>query len=278
MLQHRWRKDGLGHSSTGRAVVLLFAGAALVLPVTASAQSVRGSVRDARTGAPIVSALIRLGLTEHYTVSDEDGDFRLHASGTTGVHSLVVTAPGYARRYEPADVDEDAEVAILMAPEPIELGGVEASVMTFRTRMRRRMNAAAALGTTVYAIDGALLDRSTAEHVWDLVRRRHGFRFEGFSDYGCPRATIFGQPVIADLYIDDRPVTINRMQEFRPQDFAVVEVINHGSGIRAYTQEYIDWMTENDRIAVPYGMIPGLCPPAETPPGTLKRGRPVGNP
>jgi hypothetical protein len=27
---------------------------------------------------------------------------------------------------------------------------------------------------------------------------------------------------------------------------------------------------------VPYDMVPGLCPPAETPPGTLKRGRPVG--
>ena len=69
---------------------------------------------------------------------------------------------------------------------------------------------------------------------------------------------------------------LGRFEEFAPQDFAVVEVMAFGRVIRAYTQKYIDWMTENDKVAVPYEFIPGLCPPQKTPPGTMRRGRPVG--
>lgn len=42
-------------------------------PAHASAQSVRGRVVDDRTDAAVPNALVQLGLTEHYGVTDGDG-------------------------------------------------------------------------------------------------------------------------------------------------------------------------------------------------------------
>lgn len=244
----------------------------------AHAQTIEGLVQDLRTGAPVPNALVQLGLTEHYAVTDDSGRFRLRAPGESGTQTLVVTAPGYAKRYEPWEIGQEGRPSVSLAPQPFELGEIEASVMTYRARADRRLNQLSATDTGFYAIEGPLLERSSADDVWDLVRTRHGFRFEGFSDYGCPRATIEGVPGIGELFIDDRPVRIATLQEHAPQHFTRVEVINKGRIIRAYTQEYLDWMTENEKPAVPFEMIPGLCPPADAPPGALRRGRQVGRP
>ena len=247
-------------------------------PTAARAQVIHGHVSDLRTGDPVPNALVQLGLTEHYAVSNEQGNFSLRAAGESGTQTLIVTAPGYAKRYEPWAMEAEGDVIVTLAPQPIELGEIEASVLTYRARIDRRLNQLSATDTGFYAIEGPLLERSTAKDVWDLVRIRHGFRFEGFSDYGCTRATIEGVPVIGELFIDDRPVRIGTLQEHAPQHFTRVEVIDKGRIIRAYTQEYLDWMTQNEKSAVPFLLIPGLCPPTESPPGTMRRGRPVGTP
>ena len=256
-------------------VAALCVGLSVASPVRA--QTIDGLVVDLRTEEPVPNALVQLGLTEHYAVTDDRGRFKLRARGETGTQTLVVTAPGYAKRYEPWEIGADGEPVVTLAPQPIELGEIEASVLTYRARANRRLNELSPTETGFYAIEGPLLERSTADHVWDLVRIRHGFRFEGFSDYGCPRSVINGVPGIGELFIDDRPVRIGTLQEHPPQDFTRVEVIDRGRIIRAYTQEYLDWMTENERPAVPFEMIPGLCPPTEAPSGSTKRGRPVGD-
>ena len=243
-------------------------------PSAAIAQSVRGVIRDAETGQPVVAALVQLGLTEHYAATREDGSFVLRAPGESGVHSLVVTATGYAKRYEPADLEIDTEVRISLYPDPVPVEGVEVSVLPFRTRMRRRLNS---VDTPSYTLEGAVLQESTQRNVWDLVGWRHGFQFEGFSDYGCPIATIYGNRGPVALFVDDRPVTMGMFEERSPQDFAVVEVLAWGGELRAYTQKYIDWMTENEKVAIPFSMIPPFCPPSKPAPGTMRRGRPVGD-
>ena len=93
-----------------------------------------------------------------------------------------------------------------------------------------------------------------------MVGWQHGFHFEGYNDYGCPRATIYGNQGTVGLYIDDRAVRIGIFEEFAPQDFALVEVYNYGGTLRAYTQQYLDRMTRERRVAVSFAMIPGLCP------------------
>ncbi|MDH3225260.1 MAG: hypothetical protein OEO23_16180 [Gemmatimonadota bacterium] len=69
---------------------------------------------------------------------------------------------------------------------------------------------------------------------------------------------------------------MDQFLEFRPQDFARVEVVGFGAQMRAYTQEYLDWMTENDHVAPAFETEFSMCPPTKAPPGTRKRGRPVG--
>ncbi|MGI9626948.1 MAG: carboxypeptidase regulatory-like domain-containing protein [Longimicrobiales bacterium] len=241
----------------------------------AAGQAIEGIVRDARTNDPVVSALIQLGQTEHYTVSDEGGRFNLNVEGASGPQVLIVSAPGYAKRYEPGDPSSAVRLVVLLSPEPIELEGVEGTVVSYRTRMRRRMQDALS-PAHAYAIEGSLLEKSTAPNVWELVRVRHGFRFERFSDYGCPMVTINGSQVQADIFIDDRPARLETLQEHMPQDFAVVEVMDYGHAIRAYTQKYLDWATEHDKQAVPFLMYEPLCPRPKVAPGTLERGRPVG--
>ena len=270
------RPAALDSPSWFRSVVALPFVLTLLTPADrAAAQTVRGIVIDVRTSAPVVGAMVRLGVTEHYGISREDGRFTVDVGDATGTHMLVATAPGYAKRYEPAEVGGEA-VTIRMDPEPIELEGVEASVTTYRTHMRRRLNALSAAGTFFYTLEGGLLTESTADNVWELVGRRHGFYFEGYSDYGCPLASIHGERGRVNLFIDDRPVRFGIFEEHAPQDFVVVEVIAFGRQINAYTQKYLDWMTGLERRATPFEMLPGLCPPLKTPPGTMKRGRPVG--
>jgi len=246
-------------------------------PAHALAQSVRGRVVDSRTAVPVPNALVQLGLSEHYGVTDDEGRFEVKAPGESGTHTLIITAPGYAKRYEPWELGAGGDLTIRLVPQPIDLGEVEASVVPYRARTARRLNALSLTDTSGYALEGPLLERSTAENVWDLVRTRHGFHFEGFSDFGCPVTTIDGIRAHGELFIDDRPVRIGIFRENPPQFFTRVEVIDHGRIIRAYTQEYLDWMTENEKQAVPFSMIPGLCPPGNVTPGTIERGRRVGS-
>ena len=164
------------------------------------------------------------------------------------------------------------EIEIRLSPDPIELAGFDVELLSFRTRLARRRNWI----PHNYALEGELLSASKADNVWDLVGERHNFHFDGFTDYGCPQARIFEGLTTVSLYVDERPVRIGIFQQYRPRDFALVEVYNLGGAIHAYTQKYLNWMTENSYSPPSFETLATLCPPEELPPGTMKRGRPVG--
>lgn len=256
----------------GRISTIACLGLLLASP-SAKAQTVTGTVKDARTGSPVMGALIELGLTEHYGVSWEDGSFALEAPDVGGTRTFIISAPGYAKRYEPVDLDGGRSIAVRLFPDPIDLEGIEATVVTYKTRLRRRLNRST---SRWYALEGTLLEMSREENVWDLVANRQGIRYDGRSDYGCPGATLHGRSLVVALYVDDRPVLMDRFLELRPQELARVEVVGFGSQMRAYTQEYLDWMTDNDYVAPAFETEFTMCPPTKPPPGTRKRGRPVG--
>ena len=224
---------------------------------------------DGDNGQGVIGALIELAQTATYAISDEHGRFEIEVPNDAPA-MLVVSALGYGKRYEAVD-DPGETVRVSLDPAPIELEGLGVSVVTYKTRLTRRRNAALARS---YALEGALLTRSLAANVWDLVGKKHGFGFEGYSDYGCPRARILGEYRTVGLYVNDRPIPLHLFQDYAPRDFALVEVFGYGHSMWAYTQEYLDWMTERGSVARPYETNPGLCP-AQKETG-LKRGRPIG--
>ena len=191
-----------------------------------------------------------------------------------GTRTLVVTAHGFAKSYHPVEDGLAGEIEIRLSPDPFELEGFEVELLAFRTRLERRRNWV----PYNYALEGELLSLSKAENVWDLVGDRHNFHFDGFTDYGCPQARIFEGLTTVSLYVDERPVRIGIFQQYRPQDFVLVEVFNFGSAIHAYTQEYMNWMTDHSYPPPAFDTLAQLCPAEEATPGTMKRGRLVGSP
>lgn len=246
----------------------------LTAPATLWGQNSRvvtGRVVDGRSEDAVVSAMIRLGQSPNYAISDLDGRFRTTLNEPS-VQTLVVTAPGYAKRYQPVEPGLSDDLEIRLSPDPIELEGFDVDLLSFRTRLDRRRNWI----PHNYALEGNLLSASTADNVWDLVGERHNFHFDGFTDYGCPTARIFEGLTTVALYVDERPVRIGVFQQYRPQDFVLVEVYNMGAQIHAYTQKYLNWMTENSSPPPSFDTLAQLCPNEKPPPGTMKRGRPVG--
>ena len=165
------------------------------------------------------------------------------------------------------------EVVVRLFPDPIELEGIEATVVTYPTRLKRRLNASL---QPWYALEGPLLELAREENVWDLVANRTGLRYVGHGEYGCPAASVHGKEVRVDLFVDDRPALMNDFLSYAPGDFARVEIVRFGAEMRAYTREYLDWMTENEYVAPAFATEFKMCPRMKPPPGTLRRGRPVG--
>lgn len=214
-----------------------------------------GQITDAVNGAPVIAALVKVPALRQVASSDINGRFRL-ADFPEGTWNIVVEQLGYHTLTGSVTVAEGNGLTLRLNPDPVALDEIRAGGLTYRTRLRRRRNAVAARS---YELAGEALWNSRHENVWDLVGSREGFHFQGYSNYGCPLATIYGAPVIVGLYVNDRAVRIGIFDQYKPTDFAMVEVYNFGATIKAYTQPYLDRMTRERRVAV--SSTPSLCPP-----------------
>lgn len=242
---------------SGRALAQDSAGGA-----DAATFTLDGQIVDAVNGAPVVAALVKVPALRRVVTSDLNGRFRL-ADFPEGTWDIVVEQLGYHTLAGSVTVAEGNGLNLRMDPDPVALDEIRAGGLTYKTRLRRRRNATPARS---YALEGEALWTTYHENVWDLVARREGFHFQGYSNYGCPLATIYGVPRIVDLYVDDRAVRIGIFEEYKPADFAMVEVYSYGAMIKAYTQPYLDRMTRERRVAV--SSTPSLCPPE---PRTIQR-------
>ena len=256
-----------------RAAVIVIAsgvgvGTATIAPVRATAQEVpqsreaptftlAGQIVDAVNERPIIAAVIKVPDLRRFVFSDVRGRF-LFPDFPEGTWDIVVAQLGYHTLEGSVTVAEGNGLHFRLEPDPVALEEITAGGLTYKTRLARRRNRSLAPS---YVLEGEALLTSAKDNVWDLVGWQHGFHFEGYNDFGCPMATIYGVRARVGLYIDDRAVRIGIFEEFRPQDFALVEVYSYGGAIRAYTQQYLDRMTRERRVAVSLNSIPGLCPP-----------------
>ncbi len=229
-----------------------------------------GEIVDAVNGAPIIAALVKVPALRRKVSSDVNGRFRL-ADFPEGTWDIVVEQLGYHTLTGSVTVAEGSGLSLRLNPDPVALDEIRAGGLTYRTRLRRRRNATEMWS---YELDGEALRDSRHEDVWELVARREGFHFEGYSNYGCPLATIYGVPLVVSLYVNDRAVRIGLFDQYAPADLALVEVYEFGAIIKAYTQDYLDRMTRERRVAV--SSTPALCPSESR--TIYRRGRWVGVP
>jgi len=252
-------RAGLGVVVAGALCAMMPSGRALAQEVGGGADTVTftlaGQITDAVNGAPVIAALVKVPALRHVATSDVNGRFQL-TDFPEGTWDIVVEQLGYHTLTGSVTVAGGNGLNLRLNPDPVALDEIRAGGLTYRTQLRRRRNASTARS---YELAGEALWNSRHENVWDLVGSREGFHFQGYSNYGCPLATIYGAPVIVGLYVNDRAVRIGIFDQYKPTDFAMVEVYNFGATIKAYTQPYLDQMTRERRVAVK--STPSLCPP-----------------
>lgn len=224
---------------------------------------VRGQAVDSSNGTAVISAFVTIDGIRAYDLTDEDGRFAidLEEGLLPTKRNLRVSALGYIPLVVSIDVPHPDVIVVTLQPEPIPLEGIEAAVVSYQQRLRVRRNGTL-LRRRPYVIGREALRAHWAENVWDLVGSRHGFSFDGYSDYGCAIASIDGRRRVVELLIDDRPIRIADFELFHPSDFALVEVWRTSGPwmIQAYTHDYLDQATLAGRRPPPPAVMRTLCP------------------
>lgn len=222
----------------------------------------RGQVSDGANDAGVVGALVVVEGIGAYGLTDEHGRFVLRLDADLPpMTRLRVSAVGYIPQLVIIDAVNPDPVIVTLQPDPIVLEGIHVDVVTYSHRLRMRRNSTL-LRRQPDAIGREVLTTHWADNVWDLVGARHGFRFEGFSDYGCAVANIEGRRRLVEILINDRPARHADLTAFAPSEFALVEVWKTEGPwmIQAYTQEHLDHATMAGRRPPPLEVIPTLCP------------------
>ena len=82
--------------------------------------TVAGTIVDARTGAPISGAQVRLQDLHRVELSHDDGSFQFRGV-PAGAHSLIVQRIGYRLHTRPIDVSDTASLSVRIVLEPVAL-------------------------------------------------------------------------------------------------------------------------------------------------------------
>jgi hypothetical protein len=152
-----------------QAVVLLFASVA-----TAGAQSVRVTVTDGGSGAPVAGAMVRVesdsGTLVRAGFSDERGTITL-ALRDPGRYAVTATRGGYLPSTQPLlfEAEGNARVTLAMRPSPLTLDTLRVIAPPTRAEMgsqtfdRRKAN-----GRGIY-LDSAYIAQRSARHAAELL-------------------------------------------------------------------------------------------------------------
>lgn len=244
------------------AACLFFVNWIAVPSAVAQALRLHGQVSDSANNTSVVGALVVVEGIGAYALTDEQGRFVVRLdTGLPQNARLRVSAVGYTLKVVSIDAVNPDPVTVALQPDPIALDGIQVDVVTYSHRLRMRRNGTL-LKRRPYAIGREALAAHSADNVWDLVRSRDGFRFEGYSDYGCAVANIEGRRRVVEILINDRPARHADLTAFAPSEFALVEVWKTEGPwmIQAYTQEHLDHATMAGRRPPPLRVIPTLCP------------------
>ena len=205
---------------------------------TAAAGSIEGTVTDARTGAVVADAMVRVDSTRLGAITDEAGRFRIHQV-PAGHASLTVSRVGYARRSVDVTVNGAVRVDVSLGAEAAVLSPVVVSA----TRERQRRADASA---TIDVLDGAEIRRTRASHPSQILNRVPGVHVSDLTGEG--HSTAIRQPITTKpmyLYLEDGVPTRstgffnhNALYEVNIPQAAGVEVLK-GPGTALYGSDAI---------------------------------------
>lgn len=201
--------------------------------VSATHADFTGRVVNARTGAPVPDAIVRLPGLHRQTVTDSAGRFRIPRVPARE-HRVLVSAMGYADMTQAADVRMARQAEIALPPQPVVLERINVIGDMFRTARRRNPHA-------VRAIEREELLRTrmfSARNLLPMVGvdvLQCGMRYCVWhrGKYAYPSVQIDGRPAIGGL---------DELDMYAPQDLYVVEVMFGGRMITAYTTDYVERM------------------------------------
>lgn len=152
---------------------------------------------------------------------------------------MTVRRIGYATRTVAVDpVGDDEMFTIVLTPDAVRLEGLTVVVDEFWRRFERRRNASRGVVRVIDTRDLLALDAREGFHAfWKVVRLARPCTTPG-SDY-C--ISLWGRDVPVLLCIDDRRASagVIELESYRPEDFYMWELYDHGTVIRVYTNEWV---------------------------------------
>ena len=242
--------------SGGLALVVVLGGAGVLVGQEGDTE-VRGRVLAAGTGEVVAGAWIALEGRDWGTYSRSDGTFAL-PQVPDGPRRYEVEALGYETALLTLDPADEIQI-VELAPDPVQLEGVE--VVTDRFRARRN-----AVATSVRVFDKQRLafEGGSSRSMADFLRLRTPvsarrlsdcFRYGGSSAFqsyrrvgwaslagvggGCDG---FGPRSATRVCLDEMPLPggMETLEMYQAHDFYMVEVYGRGAQVRLYTEDFIE--------------------------------------
>ena len=193
-----------------------------------------GEVRDAMTGQPIATAVIRVEPGDASTWSHENGRFMIGAI-PPGQTVITVHRLGYVEARFPWEARSDLTLVFELEPDPVILEGIEVAVSRLDERLRR-----VAHQVDVWTADD--LRRSDAPEVaWFLHDAAGSVECAGL-EAGCV-VWRGARSLSLEVFVDDRHVPEEpwRVVATYPlQQISRIEFIRRCRMIRIYTTDYVD--------------------------------------
>ncbi len=191
-----------------RAATLFVLAVHFLLPQPASAQTLRGTIRDRVTALPIRGAFLELldtaGSRVSGTLSDSSGHFRFDV--VPGRYGLRAQAIGYAdERQSPGDLaaGEERALAISLPPSPVRLPALSVEAAP-RCRLKADTSGAVALAWAEARRSLNLAMWSMSESGLSMVARTEGsVRQAGFrQEHEVVQDTVTGRPPYLTVALD----------------------------------------------------------------------------
>jgi hypothetical protein len=196
-------------------------------------QTLKGQVVDAKTGAPLVGAFVRVEGYEWGSLSEANGSFEL-TRVDTGRVPLVVEQLGYLTLKQDVEVAEPREaVTLRVEPDPALLDGVHVVL----DRLEQRRNATP---FSSWVFDRADLVTNVGVDALSFLEARTPIQL--FPCYvGSECAIVYGRVRPVSVVVDEMPFLggIDYLRSHQPYDLQRIEVYAGGSHIRIYTAGYL---------------------------------------
>jgi hypothetical protein len=215
----------------------------------------RGVVRDALSGAPLLGARVYLPGRRAGTLTDSLGFFSLDGV-EVGYQELTVEQYGFDGIIAELAVRPGMmPIALELNPKPVMLDGI--SVVSDRLQMMqaRLESRRKSVATATRAFELERLMTSASLDLMEFLRFESGLRLTACGGRRISSLCLFrrGQWVEPRIFIDEVPAFggMDQLASYRPHELYLIEVYGSGLEIRAYTHHFMERMARRPIALAP---------------------------